>query len=459
MKIEKKIKTLKKGDERASAPPLHRKKDGISCLFIHKARSLFIASLLLTLAMPYCADTKGILTKGPDDDDGSGTASSISAGGEHTCAVLSGGVKCWGSGEFGQLGDARDDTTMPADTSGSHWRLVPVDVVGLSGVTAVSAGVGHTCALLENGGVKCWGEGGSGRLGYGDGGTDHKNTPTDVAGLTAGSGVTAVSAGNQHTCAVVNGGVKCWGLGQYGRLGDKSSSGTQTTPVDVHTSASDSSPLSGVSAVSTGREHTCAVVSGGVKCWGWGENGRLGNKSSSATQTTPVDVHTSDRDSSSLSGVTAVSAGLAHTCAVVSGGVKCWGLGDNGRLGHGESTDPDENTPRGVADLTAGSGVTAVSAGANHTCAVVSGGVKCWGLGDNGQLGYGGVGDKATPEDVAELTAGATAVSAGSAHTCAVVNGGAKCWGEGAYGRLGSDPPTVSGPEADSPVPVDVVRF
>ena len=449
MKIEKKIKTLKKGDERAAAPPLHCKKDGISCLFIHKARSLFIASLLLTLAMPYCADTKGILTKGPDL-----SVFSISAGGGHTCAVRGGGVKCWGKGYSGQLGN---------DSSGlTNWSLVPIDVDGLTagyGATAVSAGIEHTCAVVS-GGVKCWGNGGNGRLGYGDGGTDGKTTPTDVAGLTAGSGVTAVSAWNQHTCAVVNGGVKCWGDGENGRLGDGNDTiHNQTTPTNVM----DLTAGSGVSAVSAGTAHTCAVVKGGVKCWGNGGSGRLGHGESADPEMdkdTPTDV----MGLTAGSGATAVSAGARHTCAVVSGGVKCWGNGGSGRLGHDESADKDTPTDVHTSDSDPSplSDATAVSAGSAHTCAVVKGGVKCWGEGANGRLGYGDTGDKATPEDVAELTAGVTAVSAGSKHTCALLeNGGVKCWGEGSQGRLGNEPPTASTDGEgipDFPLPVNV-RF
>ena len=201
------------------------------------------------------------------------------------------------------------------------------------------------------------------------GGAGNKNTPTDVDGLTAGSGVTAVSAGGEHTCAVVKGGVKCWGFGRFGRLGH-GGAGNKNTPTDVDGLTAGS----GVTAVSAGGTHTCAVVSGGVECWGNGSNGRLGD-GMEGTLLTPIDVN----DLTAGSGVTPVSAGESHTCAVVKWGVnvKCWGDGSNGRLGHGGTGN--KNTPTDVDGLTAGSGVTAVSAGSAHTCALLAnGGVKCW---------------------------------------------------------------------------------
>jgi len=280
----------------------------------------------------------------PVDVSGLATGVAALAGGDrHTCALMSaGGVKCWGMADSGELGDG---TTLR--------RLAPVDVVGLSsGVKAVAASVDSSCALTTAGAVKCWGSNTSGALG--DGTTTNRSAPVDVVGL--GSGVTALTVG----CAVTTAGaVKCWG-GSYG-----------LTPVDVF------APGSGIVAVT----HACALTSaGGVKCWGRNDRGQVGD-GTTVDRATPVDVV------GLTSGVTAVSAWGGHACALLSaGGVKCWGENDFGQVGDG--TTVDRLSPVGVAGLS--SGVTAISAGVFHTCAVLhDGGVKCWGVSGVGQLGDG----------------------------------------------------------------------
>ena len=356
-------------------------------------------------------------------------ATQISAGLSHTCVVVNGGAKCWGRNIVGQLGDGT-----------TSLRTKPVDVAGLtSGVSMVTTGDGHSCALTTAGGVKCWGRDTYGQLGNGS--NTSSPTPVDVVGLT--SGVASISAGASHTCAVTTaGGVKCWGRNFNGQLGNGSIANS-STPVDVAGLAS------GVAMVSAGGTYTCAVTTaGGAKCWGDNHFGQLGNASNSDTLA-PVDVF------GMSSGVSAISAGNGQTCALkiatgaTSPGAKCWGSGGVGQLGNNALAD--SNVPSGVATLAAG--VDGIEAGDSHTCAhKTNGGIRCWGYNATGQLGDGGTGNESKPVAVAGLANGMTAVSAGGGHTCVITGEGAvKCWGDNFYGQLGD------GTRNQALMPVDVV--
>jgi alpha-tubulin suppressor-like RCC1 family protein len=337
----------------------------------------------------------------------------ITAGESHTCArTTSGGVKCWGLNEEGQLGDGT-----------FIHRSLPVGVSGLgSGVAVLAAGHHHTCVVTGMGGVKCWGMNFSGQLGNDS--TVDSNIPVNVVGLD--SGVIAVEAGDEHTCALTSsGGVKCWGWDGYGQLGNGTSSGSSSTPVDVV------GLNSGVVAIATGGDHTCALTTtGSVKCWGLNGAGQLGDGTDDRSHV-PIDVI------GLSSGVIAVAAGDENTCAIINGGgLKCWGSNWAGQLGDGTSTN--RKTPVDVVGLS--SGVLAVSVGRNgHTCALITGsGMKCWGNNSSGELGNGTMDRSATPSDVIGLAGGVSAIATGYSHTCALtISGAAKCWGSNDDSQLG----------------------
>jgi len=343
----------------------------------------------------------------------------ISAGNGFTCAVTVGGsAKCWGWNEFRQLGD---DTIVE--------KHVPTQVEGLeSNVAAISSGVYHTCVVTTEGAVMCWG----GARGYGELGSPGKDSqfvPEQVVGLK--SGMVGVAGGDSHTCGLTfHGGVMCWGRYVYGQTG-------WTTEVysawrGLHYPRLARGLNTGVSSVVTGSNHTCVITtSGAAKCFGknlWGQIGDGGNIGRSVpTQVTGLEYD-----------VVSVTAGDEHTCALTkAGAVLCWGWNKYGQLGDG--TTKSRKVPTEVVGMT--SGVKAISAGLNHTCAIASDNrVKCWGRNEFGQLGDGGEENSSEPTQVVGMDAFAVAISAGQSHTCALTEeGGARCWGWNQYGGLGDD--------------------
>jgi alpha-tubulin suppressor-like RCC1 family protein len=305
--------------------------------------------------------------------------------------------------------------------------LLPVEPPVSSSPSAIAAGGAHTCAVVD-GGARCWGDNFAGQVGNGT--TTQARAPVEVVGLTAG--VQAIAPGGAHTCALVNGRAMCWGDNTHGELGDGSST-SSSVPVEV------SGLTSGVDAIAAGSGYACALVNGGVQCWGDNSRGQLGNGSSTSSSV-PVAVVSLGSD------VQAVAAGRLHACAVVNGGVRCWGYNLNGQLGDGSTADRD--VPGQVAGLP--TGVEAIAAGGDHTCAVVNGGVQCWGDNSWGQLGNDSTAGSAVPVPVIGLASGVQAIAAGGLHTCALVNGGVQCWGRGYDGQLGD------GTTTDSHTPIQV---
>lgn len=196
----------------------------------------------------------------------------IGPGDDHTCALLSTGfVKCWGYQETpnGALGDG----------TGSINSVYPVTVVDLTGkaikAKSLSVGFYHSCVVIVDGTVMCWGQNTYGAIGDGtDGGTEYKSSAVPVINLPAGNPVTSVSCGQYHTCVTLqDGGVMCWGDTYMGQIGQVGQTGGEIGEVfGVHTSSPPNEAIYGIDSaisVSAGLAHTCAALEdGSMRCWG-----------------------------------------------------------------------------------------------------------------------------------------------------------------------------------------------
>ena len=338
-------------------------------------------------------------------------ATRVVAGIKHSCALTqSGEVWCWGGNDVAQMG--------VGESSPFTARTTPVRVPGLSGARGLAGGAGHTCAISAERGVRCWGLNDAGQSG--DGALPYSvSSPNAVSGV--GNSVIALTAGAQHSCALLEGGeVRCWGDDQFGQLGDGQ-------PGAPRASAATVSGLGGSAiAVEAGEYHTCAILSGGaVRCWGKNNAGQLGD-GSTTDRAAPVAVQ-------GLPGaVRALGGGVDSSCAVTqAGALYCWGAQypllafDGGSL-----------TARLYPGLE--SGITDVSGGDYHFCALGPNNmIRCLGENAYGQFGTGQIGGE-TPQPAVGLAAGITQLSAGSSHTCArAASGQLQCWGDNRFGQLG----------------------
>ncbi len=240
-----------------------------------------------------------------------GPVRQLATAGHFSCALLEdGSVQCWGTNDNGQLG-----------TGANGDANTPQSVAGLGGpVASLFAGDWHTCAVLEDGSVQCWGRGDWGQLGNGQ--FVNANTPQNVVGL-AGP-VSQLALGALHTCAILtNGGVQCWGADKAGQLGVAGTQPPTSTPQTVTGLAAP------VVQIAARGEHTCALLNDGrVQCWGRNNSGQLGT-GDTLQRETPDYV-------AGLVDVAQVSVGEPHSCALLeTGEVKCWGDGSRGQLGAG----------------------------------------------------------------------------------------------------------------------------
>lgn len=361
---------------------------------------------------------------------------SIAVGWRHTCAVRSEGAPwCWGGNDRGQLGDGTtSDRLRPV-------RVTKADGSSLTGVTAISVGVDHSCAVTSLGNAWCWGDNSEGELG--DGGTTERHRAVRVtrAGGRSLTRVTAIYAVGHHTCAVTSvGAAWCWGSNTFGWLGDGT---TIERHRAVRVTTIGGGLLTGVTAISaiddSGRAEyfrACARTSDGAAwCWGYNTEGELGDGTTTERHGA---VRVTRAGGKNLTGVTSISIAGRSSCARTSdSSAWCWGLG--GALGDGTATQHNRAvhvTKAGGGNLTGVKGIT------NASCAYTGDGAAwCWGSNFEGRLGDGTTNDR--HRAVRVTTAGGrnlsrvTGITVG-AHTCARTSDGAAwCWGRNFFGQLG----------------------
>eukprot|EP00798_Chlamydomonas_sp_ICE-L_P016189 gene16189-22351_t len=417
------------------------------------------------------------------------TATAIAAGESHTCALLKDGdVKCWGKNRDGQLGLGNNVSTGGFGATIVMGDDLPaVDLGTDRKVVAITAGAAHTCALLDKGEVKCWGSNDAGQLGLGGivSRGDDVNEMGDtlpVVDLGTGRTATAINTGDYHTCALLDdSSMKCWGKNDGGQLGngkycDRGGKVDQmgdnlpaiqfNPPLPKPPSPPQPPKPPGVDlsrdvprAVMVGVTHTCVLFTNGrVKCWGYLDFLGLGIKiRGEHRETDSLEMTRTLRSISDYVDLgtgrtsTTIAVGVSHTCAILDkGDLKCWGHNDDFQLGVKKADryigywafEMGDELP--AVDLGTGRTATAIVVGGKHTCALLDNAVlKCWGANTLGQLGHGNVGGCAEMGDdlpPVDLGTGhsATAIAAGKYHTCAILdNADLKCWGHNNWGQLG----------------------
>ncbi|MBY0356079.1 MAG: hypothetical protein K2Q12_10200 [Rickettsiales bacterium] len=340
----------------------------------------------------------------------------IESGGVHTCGIMSDrSVRCWGYNSDGQLG---------VGSTTDQWN--PATVTGLNNVRSLGLGYLHSCAVLGDNTVRCWGRNVDGQLG--DGSFSQR---TSIVTTTGVSNAISVTAGNAHTCIVTNSSnVMCWGSDAYAQLGNIASA-SSTSPVAVTEDAT-GTLLTGALAASAGEFHTCALTNAAnnnVRCWG----SNIFNGGSVNSSFAEVVNFGTEK-------VLEVSSGDYHACATMTdSSVRCWGRGTEGQLGNsfnGFSNSAIPATPLPVDNLT---NVRALYSGGYHTCALLNDRtVHCWGYNPTGQLGNATNLNINYPVQPIGLN---NVIDLGGQifDTCALRSDGVyKCWGWNYFGQHGN---------------------
>jgi alpha-tubulin suppressor-like RCC1 family protein len=322
-------------------------------------------------------------------DFGAGrSVEAVTTGTDHNCALLDNtSVRCWGANATGQLGSTANNGTLNPNPT-------PQPSVALGrAATVVGAGGAHSCVVLDNATIRCWGSNEFGELGGATNSGTTAANPTPLAAVELGTARTAVSVstGFAHTCALLDDGtVRCWGSNRSGQLGSATNNGTDTANPAAEPPVAFGAGRTAV-ALSSGVAHTCALLDDAtVQCWGSNQYGQLGASTNSGT-TTPNPNPVAVVDLGAGRTAVALTAGDDHTCALLDDGtVRCWGLNQFGELGsttNNGTTDPNPAPAPAIA-LGAGRTALAVAGGSSHTCALLDNGtVRCWGINESGQLG------------------------------------------------------------------------
>jgi len=335
---------------------------------------------------------------------------SVGVGVGHTCALTStGSVYCWGDNTLGQTSN-----------TGANGNVDPLEVpLGGKVARELAVGANHTCALLTDGGLLCWGAGTAGQLG--DGNFNHNPVPVAPVGAT---GIRTIAAGDDHTCAItLPGQVWCWGSDDEGQLGNGAAS---------HFGVAVQAEVGPVVAIGVGARHSCAILDDGTaRCWGDNGSSQLGTGLVTATVDAPTDVQL-------LSGVVAITGGDAHTCALqADGDAFCWGANGNGQLGDGTTVPKPSRI-----QVAGGHTYVGISASNNSTCGwSADGQAFCWGLNAGGNLGLGAGtdGDYSEPQSfgLPAMTQPARVVAGPAVSGVITTAGTLWLWGSGGSGLKG----------------------
>ena len=380
-------------------------------------------------------------------------ASAISYGGEDACALVSDGtVRCWGSNNNAQLGIgyfARSDC---------YCSSIPGPVTSLVNVVNLATGDSHVCAALGDGTMRCWGLDITGELG--NGATYPPGPPGTIGAVPLTvlniSSASAVAVGHQHTCALLGDGtVQCWGFNSYGSLGN----GTfefSLQPVSVL-------GITNAVAIAAGGYNSCALLSDGtVQCWGSNMEGQLGNGTTyeivgqADSSSTPVTV-------TGITTAVGVAVSGGACCALLrDGAIQCWGFGYGYASSNPMTNIPIELSPDVPGYVSASFLPAAVQGVTNavslsYGCAVLSDRtVQCWhtdAVQGTDSSGYSDPSVSAPPVVISGIT-NAVGVSGDVNSGCVLLDGGrVQCWGTNGSGQLGD------GTTTDSDVPVTVLGF